>query len=414
MSKNLFAKLSVLLILLAAGSSVYIWLKQPREIKSDTSEAEIRALVSNFGGALKKVTRLAPREIYVKSIQENYSDFITPELMKKWEEDPASALGRQTSSPWPERIEISEIKKISDTSYEVKGEIIEVTSMEVTSGGIAAKRSAEFTVDKLGEKFLISAVSVGSYMDPNLKTVKDPGGFDFMYPEKFETEYVGGHEWPPKIEIKTGIYSCKPGEAKNSNGLPDAKTSEKKIGNVNYCIEESMGAAAGSAYTEYAYVFSLDGKLMRMTFALRFPNCENYADQTIVKKCKSEQEMFNLDMIIGDIVNSIRFRDPNEGKTGIKGKVFLGPLCPVVREGEECPDRPFETKLGITTPNEWNLIKEIKSDSKGEFFAEIAPGEYAIRSIPSDKVFPYCISPTFKVETEKITEIQVSCDTGIR
>src|SRR3990170_4096442 len=35
--------------------------------------------------------------------------------------------------------------------------------------------------------------------------------------------------------------------------------------------------------------------------------------------------------------------------SGVEGHIWIGPTCPVVRIGNECPDRPYETEFSITT-----------------------------------------------------------------
>ena len=57
--------------------------------------------------------------------KKNYGDYITPELLAKWQGDPQNAPGRMTSSPWPDRIEISNIERQPDGSYIANGKIIE-------------------------------------------------------------------------------------------------------------------------------------------------------------------------------------------------------------------------------------------------------------------------------------------------
>jgi hypothetical protein len=89
--------------------------------------------------------------------------YITNELLQKWRNDPRSAPGRMLSSPWPERIEITEVERISDNEYSVKGKIIEVTSVELKSGGAAASRLVELTVRKMDNKWLIDNISIGNY-----------------------------------------------------------------------------------------------------------------------------------------------------------------------------------------------------------------------------------------------------------
>ncbi len=101
-------------------------------------------------------------------------------------------------------------------------------------------------------------------------------------------------------------------------------------------------------------------------------------------------------------------------ESGIMGIVLLGPQCPVVREGEECPDKPFETALALTTPDGTQTIREFRSNANGEFKVSAAPGEYAIRSAVAANILPYCSSNETITVTTGFTETTVYCDTGIR
>ena len=106
--------------------------------KDDPEQAqqEIRELVEAFGKTLQKVSLLAPEDVVVKSMEENYGSFVTTELLKKWQSDPQSAPGRTVSSPWPDRIEILCIGINNKNQYIVYGEIIEITSVELEKGGM--------------------------------------------------------------------------------------------------------------------------------------------------------------------------------------------------------------------------------------------------------------------------------------
>jgi hypothetical protein len=88
---------------------------------------------------------------------------VTSELIEKWIRDPMNAPGRLTSSPWPDRIEILAIDKLAEDRYEVKGEVIEVTSTEKTEDGIAAKRPITLAVRKIDGRWLIDDVKLGDY-----------------------------------------------------------------------------------------------------------------------------------------------------------------------------------------------------------------------------------------------------------
>ncbi len=98
--------------------------------------AGARSVVEQFGTALKNVPLSGSGEIARQAIQENYESYVTPELLEQWQADPSTAPGRQTSSPWPERIEIVSTAEQSE-SFVVQGNIVLMTSVEETQGGVA-------------------------------------------------------------------------------------------------------------------------------------------------------------------------------------------------------------------------------------------------------------------------------------
>jgi hypothetical protein len=152
----------------------------------ETDEQEkvlIENMVKGFGEKLKMVSLLAPEDMVKDSIKESYGEFVSPTLLEKWLNDPAKAPGRTTSSPWPERIDIISAEKLSDTEYEVKGYIIEVTSVELAEGGIAASRPAKFLVRNIDGKWLIDDIKLGDYID--LVYDNKDYGFYFTLPKSW-------------------------------------------------------------------------------------------------------------------------------------------------------------------------------------------------------------------------------------
>jgi len=102
-------------------------------------EQDVRKLVEDFGKELQKVSLLAPEDLLIQSIKENYGSFITPDLLQKWLDDPQSTPGRMVSSPWPDHIDILDMEMNDKNQYTVNGEIVEVTSTELENGGAAAR-----------------------------------------------------------------------------------------------------------------------------------------------------------------------------------------------------------------------------------------------------------------------------------
>lgn len=161
MKKYFWPALFFLLCVFLSGCA-----KQPPAAKSppsgeESEQAAVTRLVEDFGGRLQAVSLQAPKEAVQKSTQENYGDLVTPALLARWLDNPADAPGRAVSSPWPDRIEILSVTKAAEDEYTVKGEIIEITSVEKVNGGAAAKRPVTLTVKKTGERWLIDKVAAG-------------------------------------------------------------------------------------------------------------------------------------------------------------------------------------------------------------------------------------------------------------
>ena len=131
--------------------------------KNQSELMEVANLVEDFGKKLKTVSLQAPQDMVSKSIEEEYGGFVAPALLAEWQRGMQDVPGRLLSSPWPERIEILSINKLSASGYEIKGEIIEITSAEMANGGVAARRPITLTAEKFGGHWLITAVQLGAY-----------------------------------------------------------------------------------------------------------------------------------------------------------------------------------------------------------------------------------------------------------
>lgn len=121
--------------------------------------ALVKGVVESFGQKLQMVSLVAPEDVLKESMVEHYGEYVAPALMEQWLADPLNAPGRLTSSPWPDRIEILGMEQLSAESYEVKGEIVEVTSAD--GGGNAAKRPITLRVEKVDGKWLITGAEMG-------------------------------------------------------------------------------------------------------------------------------------------------------------------------------------------------------------------------------------------------------------
>ncbi len=178
----------------ASGTAIELLPAASTDQKRD--EQAIRALVEGFGKKLQMVSLLAPKADAAKSIKENYSDYVTPELLQKWMSDPQNAVGRTVSSPWPDHIGIFSIEPGNNDQYTVRGELLEVTSAELAYGGAAAKRPVTMTVRKTDGRWLISSVTLGEYVKRGpVKYENKQYGFEFYLPEDWKGYSIIEEKW---------------------------------------------------------------------------------------------------------------------------------------------------------------------------------------------------------------------------
>jgi hypothetical protein len=99
----------------------------PGQIVELTPDQPPAAVVAELGKRMKLVSTLAPENAAGAAIREQYAGLASPELLRSWTREPASAPGRQVSSPWPDRVEVTDAR-IDGTRAWVTGVIVEQTS----------------------------------------------------------------------------------------------------------------------------------------------------------------------------------------------------------------------------------------------------------------------------------------------
>lgn len=109
-------------------------------------------------------------------------------------------------------------------------------------------------------------------------------------PPQLNTKYISPVDWPPKLEVVAGPFSCN--EPRTINGH-------------NYCVTAESEGAAGSIYTMYAYAYPRGNQTAILTFSLRFVQCANY-DEPPKGECERERATFNLDRLIDQIATNWR------------------------------------------------------------------------------------------------------------
>ncbi len=124
---------------------------------SDPAEVQaVRTVVLEFGKRLRSVAVLAPKAVAAAAMDQAYANFVAQDLLATWKGNPEKAPGKLTSSPSPERIDITSVKPAGREAYAVSGKVILLTDQERRSGGVFQANPVEITVARQQDKWVIT------------------------------------------------------------------------------------------------------------------------------------------------------------------------------------------------------------------------------------------------------------------
>jgi len=100
--------------------------------------------------------------------------------------------------------------------------------------------------------------------------------------------------------------------------------------------------------------------------------------------------------------------------SGVKGQALIGPMCPVIQEGIECPDQPYQTTITILTLDGQEVMR-FDTDAEGKFQVNLPPGDYILHpDLPAGRPIPSAADVPFTVLLNEFTNVIVTFDSGIR
>lgn len=123
----------------------------------------------------------------------------------------------------------------------------------------------------------------------------------------------------------------------------------------------------------------------------------------------------NVKLLIGIMIlvlATCSIYSPTPRGSGIEGQVMIGPMCPVVQQGQECPDQPYQATLTVLH-RDGIQVAQFQTDAQGRFSVPLVPGEYILHP-ESPNGIPFANDQSFVVETGRFTRITVHYDSGIR
>jgi len=101
--------------------------------------------------------------------------------------------------------------------------------------------------------------------------------------------------------------------------------------------------------------------------------------------------------------------------TGIEGQVLIGPICPVVQQGKECPDKPYQATLTVLDSSGTREIVRFQTDTEGRFRLPLAPGNYILHPETAENMtMPFAPEQNITVTEGRFTQVNVDYDSGIR
>jgi hypothetical protein len=104
-------------------------------------------------------------------------------------------------------------------------------------------------------------------------------------------------------------------------------------------------------------------------------------------------------------------RPSNDTTSGAEGRVLVGPTCPVESVDHPCPDRPAEgVEVWATRHGDTETVATTTTTSDGSFHLNLPPGTYDLYA----RAGMSCDPQTVTVESGRVSQADISCDSGIR
>jgi hypothetical protein len=160
----------VLAILVVLGLAVYFWSPLSTSVSSGPmgnisaeTDTQIRTYIVEFGTHLKNVSLLSTSTLS-EQLNSEYGAYLSADLLLAWQRNPSLALGRNVSSPWPDRIEVVRVSPSGDNMVTVEGNVIEITNAD-TPLAPAAVYPVTLTVTQVNGEWRITEVQKGAYSE---------------------------------------------------------------------------------------------------------------------------------------------------------------------------------------------------------------------------------------------------------
>ena len=107
----------------------------------------------------------------------------------------------------------------------------------------------------------------------------------------------------------------------------------------------------------------------------------------------------------------------SRNQSGVAGRVYLGPQCPVETEGDPCADEPAagsRVTVAKQLPGDsyaaGEVVARTTTDADGNYRVAVAPGKYVVTADAGMS----CELMDARVAAGAYSKVDIPCDTGIR
>ena len=117
----------------------------------------------------------------------------------------------------------------------------------------------------------------------------------------------------------------------------------------------------------------------------------------------------NIKLLVGVLIlvlATCSIYNPTPRGSGIEGQVLIGPMCPVMQPGQECPDGQYQATLTVNNSSGVQ-IAQVKTDEQGHFKIPLVPGNYILHPESPDGV-AFAGDQAFVVEAGRYTQLSVN------
>lgn len=104
----------------------------------------------------------------------------------------------------------------------------------------------------------------------------------------------------------------------------------------------------------------------------------------------------------------------SSARSGVRGRVTIGPMCPVMRVDEPCPDQPYRATL-VVQDTAGREVARVESSADDAYALPLPPGAYVMApQSPSASRLPWASPQPFEVRASAWITLDISFDSGIR